>query len=61
MEQSMVELLMEALTLAADQGYADEDGFSMDTFETAGLLTSDEGFVVRLGDGRTFQVSVVEQ
>ena len=55
-ESEFVEYLEEIF-----QWSANEDGVIEDTrtFESAGLMTSNEGLVVRLDDGSEFQVSVV--
>jgi hypothetical protein len=37
-----------------------EDAAHVTTFERAGLLTSDAGFVLRFGDGSVFQISIVK-
>jgi predicted transcriptional regulator len=51
-----------SLADAADEvGIDPEDIRNVESFESAGVLTRDEGFVVRLRDGRRFFVTVQEQ
>ncbi len=38
---------------------ASDLGLRVDTFEEAGVLTANQGLVVRTRDGREFQVSIV--
>jgi len=37
----------------------DDDILSVSTFDEAGTLTSDEGVVVKTGDGTEFQITIV--
>lgn len=58
-EKELAEILRERL-----EGYS-EDGLAypidiVKTFEETGLLTSNEGVVVRLTNGEEFQVTVVQ-
>lgn len=44
-----------------DQTYGDDiDVLSVRTYEETGLLTSDDGIVLKLRDGSEFQVTVVQ-
>jgi hypothetical protein len=52
-------LLEEALDLAQAEGEV-EPGTRWMTFAEAGLMTNDEGLVLRLSDGSEFQVSIVQ-
>lgn len=55
-ESEFVETLTEALATLDEDG----DTFDrVDTFESAGLLSGNEGLVVRLADGSEFQITVV--
>jgi hypothetical protein len=59
-EQAMVELLQEALEVWTDDlGTPDDEEVEfVGTFQDVGLMTSNKGLVVRVGDSE-FQVTVV--
>jgi hypothetical protein len=52
-------LLEEALDLAQAEGEV-EPGTRWMTFADAGLMTNDEGLVLRLADGSEFQLTIVQ-
>jgi hypothetical protein len=52
-------LLEEALELAEAEGEV-APGTRWTTFAEAGLMTNDEGIVLRMPDGSEFQISVVQ-
>ena len=56
-EQEFVEYLDEALLWASE-----EDGMIIGTgtFDSVGMMTSNEGLVVRMKDGSEFQITVVK-
>jgi len=66
MQDALKTLLEEIAYMDADDrgqfGVPDEldDIESIRTFEEAGVLTRDAGFVCRLGDGSEFQVTIVQ-
>jgi hypothetical protein len=51
-ERSLTEFLMEACE--------ENERGSAQSFEEAGVMTTNQGFELRSPDGRTFQVTVVE-
>jgi hypothetical protein len=61
-EAEMVTAIREALDLSgAENVLADSWGVShSDTFEDAGVLTSNKGLVVTLGNGAQFQIKVIQ-
>jgi hypothetical protein len=61
-EAEMVTAIREALDLSeAENVLADSWGVShSDTFEDAGVLTSNKGLVVTLGNGAQFQIRVIQ-
>lgn len=53
---------MDAADLAhagLDREFADLNGASVRSYQDAGILTSDAGFVLRLDDGTEYQITVV--
>ena len=66
MQNTLKALLEEIAYMDADDrgrfGVPDEldDIESIRTFEEAGVLTNNAGFVCRLGDGSEFQVTIVQ-
>ena len=56
-ETEAVDFLMEAVYVAADD--AGDDAPDMRTFSDACLMTSNQGFVMRMPDGSEFQVQVI--
>lgn len=59
-ESEFRNLLSEALYEYLDNDYGDDVALDrVSTFREHGLLTSDDGLVVRLADGSEFQVTVV--
>lgn len=56
-ETKLVEYLMEVLDFASE-----EDGMIIgsSSFEDVGMMTSNEGLVVRMKDGSEFQITVVK-
>lgn len=54
-ELKMVEFIRQLLDSTDEIGVA-----RLDTFEEAGMLTHNEGLVLRLDDGSEFQITVVQ-
>lgn len=57
-EKTFEEVLGEALWALEDEGGIDLR--RVDTFEIAGVLTTNNGLVVQLTDGSEFQVTIVK-
>ena len=55
-----VEYLDEALLNTSDEGELENPVVGTGTFDSVGMLTNNEGLVVRLLDGTEFQVTVVK-
>lgn len=58
-EQEFVDLLREVLAETEETDEGQEVKYTS-TFSDAGLMTSNDGLVVRLADGSEFQVTVVK-
>jgi len=48
----------ELMDLLSEKMYEEDDVSSIRTFEDAGLLTYDDGIVIKFNDGSNFQVSI---
>jgi hypothetical protein len=57
-ETKFRQLLTELLYEASDEG-ADAGIHSLSSFEDHGLMTSNEGLVIRMQDGSEFQLTIV--
>ena len=60
-EAQLREILAEALTLFEEQAQEADDPIFFDSrsFEEAGILTANEGLLVRARDGSEFQLTIV--
>jgi len=56
-EKDFMELLMEALDLINDEEYRVKN---YSTFEREGILTTNNGLVVKTKDGDAFQITIVK-
>lgn len=61
-ENDLAEALAEALHLASDDEALNDFGGleAADTFAEAGLMTNNEGLVLRFGNGAEFQLTIVQ-
>lgn len=55
----VVELVMNALLVASEEGDYRSEIHNVRTYDDAGLMTSDDGVVLYLADGSQFQLTIV--
>jgi len=53
-------LLADLMVVAEEEGRAELAGHDTETYQNAGILTNDAGLVLRLEDGTTFQITIVQ-
>ena len=59
--KSLLEFVQDDEDVREDHGLPDEfETARIRTFDEVGMLTRDAGLVVKLSDGRTFQVTVIQ-
>ena len=59
-DREAAELLENAIACYCEEELSPEDEVEVRSFEDAGILTHNEGLVLRLPDGSEFQVTVVK-
>lgn len=59
-EDDVIDMITEALYMYEEEYEDSEESISIRTYDEVGMLTSNAGFVLRIGDHK-FQVTVVKE